>query len=307
VKTWFQSLLSNCLYRYNAELSVPVTAKIRVYDDFETSLAYAKMVEAAGAQLIAIHGRTREQKRASDVRANWDFIKEIKKQLNVPVLANGDIRSLDEARACLEATGADGVLSAEPLLENPSLFSDPPFAPPTDPTAPLPVEGDKNCRLLLQYLEMTDKYTTPLRMVKGHIHKMVGPWLSEFTDLRDWLNKEPYLNLTNDALRKWTTELMGRINHVHKTEGRLRPVPKKTERALEREAKAAGLAAAIAEQEREQGAVAGELPPPWCYYFSLVFLFGFFGERRVTPDEIYPPHPPAPREDCVKVKEVGGK
>ena len=41
------------------------------------------------------------------------------------MLANGDIRSLAEAHACLEATGADGVLSAEPLLSNPALFSDP--------------------------------------------------------------------------------------------------------------------------------------------------------------------------------------
>jgi tRNA-dihydrouridine synthase 1 len=51
-------------------------------------------VEAAGAQLVAVHGRTREQKRASDVRANWGFINEIKKALKVPVLANGDMRTL---------------------------------------------------------------------------------------------------------------------------------------------------------------------------------------------------------------------
>ena len=53
------------------------------------------------------------------------YIKAIKEALKVPVLANGDIRSLAEAHACLEATGADGVLSAEPLLSNPALFSDP--------------------------------------------------------------------------------------------------------------------------------------------------------------------------------------
>ena len=55
-------------------LPVPVTAKIRVYDDLETTLKYAKMVEAAGAQLIAVHGRTREQKRCADIRANWYVI-----------------------------------------------------------------------------------------------------------------------------------------------------------------------------------------------------------------------------------------
>ena len=61
----------NLIHKLDQELPVPVTAKIRVYDDLETSVKYARMVEAAGAQLVAVHGRTREQKRASDVRANW--------------------------------------------------------------------------------------------------------------------------------------------------------------------------------------------------------------------------------------------
>ena len=120
------------------------------------------------------------------------------------MLANGDIRTLGEAHKALAATGADGVLCAEPLLESPSLFSDPPFALPSDPANPLPVEGDRNCLLLLEYLELTEKYATPLRMVKGHIHKMMGPWMAEFTDLRDWLNKEPYANMTNESLIRWT-------------------------------------------------------------------------------------------------------
>jgi tRNA-dihydrouridine synthase 1 len=50
---------------------VPVTAKIRVYDDLEKSVEYAKMVEKAGAQIIAVHGRTREQKRLAEYKCNW--------------------------------------------------------------------------------------------------------------------------------------------------------------------------------------------------------------------------------------------
>ena len=52
-------------------LDVPVTAKIRVYDDLEKSIEYAKMVEKAGAQIIAVHGRTREQKRLAEFKCNW--------------------------------------------------------------------------------------------------------------------------------------------------------------------------------------------------------------------------------------------
>jgi tRNA-dihydrouridine synthase 1 len=247
----------NLIKKLDEELPVPVTAKIRVYDDLETSLKFAKMVEAAGAQLVAVHGRTREQKRAADVRANWAFIREIKKQLKVPVLANGDIRSLEEARACLAATGADGVLSAEPLLENPSLFSDPPLAPPADKSHPLPVAGDTNVRLLLEYLELTKQYETPARMIRGHVHKMVGHWLAEFTDLREWLNHHGGAPKTADALIPWANELMGRINLVFRKEGRSLPIPKKSPRALAREQAEEAKAAAMAEQAREDAAFEG--------------------------------------------------
>ena len=271
--------------KLDEELEVPVTAKIRVYDDLETTLKYAEMVEAAGAQLVAVHGRTREQKRCSDVRANWAFIREIKKRLKVPVLANGDIRTLEEARKCLEATGADGVLSADPLLENPSLFSDPPFAPPSDLNVPLPVEGDANCKLLLQYLELTQKHPTPMRMIKGHVHKMVGPWLAEFTDLRDWLNTTKYDQLTHENLVKWAKELKGRVRLAMKKEGRARPIPKKSERALAREAAEAAKVVAIAEQEREESAVAGAFPSPSraTTLAARFFVFRFSHSSRVSP------------------------
>ena len=83
------------------------------------------------------------------------YIRAIKDALKVPVLANGDIRSLAEARACLEATGADGVLSAEPLLSNPALFSDPPFyAAPTDGYAPITLDGVAAVDLMIEYYDI---------------------------------------------------------------------------------------------------------------------------------------------------------
>jgi tRNA-dihydrouridine synthase 1 len=250
-------VVHDLIYKLHKELPVPVTAKIRVYDDLETSIKYAKMVEAAGAQLVAVHGRTRTQKRASDVRANWAFIAEIKKQLKIPVLANGDIRSLREARLCLEQTGCDGVLSADPLLEHPSLFSDPPFAVQNDLQNPLPIQGDKNVLLLLEYLEITKKYKTPLRMVKGHAHKMVGAWLAEFTDLREFLNGHGGPPKTTEVLIAWTNELLGRVRLVQRTEGRSHPIPKKSPRQAAREEAEEAKTAAIAEQQREDDAFAG--------------------------------------------------
>ena len=50
-------------------------SQIRIFDDLAKTVEYARMVEAAGASLLAVHGRTREQKQAKHVRANWDYIK----------------------------------------------------------------------------------------------------------------------------------------------------------------------------------------------------------------------------------------
>ena len=56
-------------------LDVPVTVKIRVFPELQKTIAYAQMLERAGASLIAVHGRLREQKKSKGADANWDVIK----------------------------------------------------------------------------------------------------------------------------------------------------------------------------------------------------------------------------------------
>ena len=58
-----------------AGLRVPVSVKIRIFADLPSTLAYARMLQAAGASLLAVHGRTREQKKAHMCRADWDAIR----------------------------------------------------------------------------------------------------------------------------------------------------------------------------------------------------------------------------------------
>ncbi|KAJ8567290.1 hypothetical protein K7X08_019498 [Anisodus acutangulus] len=81
------------------------------------------MLEDAGCSLLAVHGRTMDEKDGKKFRANWEAIKAVRNVVRIPVLANGNIRHIDDVYSCLEATGADGVLSADPLLENPALFA----------------------------------------------------------------------------------------------------------------------------------------------------------------------------------------
>ena len=104
-------------------LPVPVTGKIRLGWD-ETSLNYlevARIIQDNGGSLVAVHGRTRVQGYTGSAR--WEPIAEIKKTLQIPVIANGDITTAAEMEYVLQSTGADAVMIGRAALENPWIFS----------------------------------------------------------------------------------------------------------------------------------------------------------------------------------------
>ena len=102
-------------------VNIPVTVKTRLgWDDAEiTILDFAKRMEDAGAKMITVHGRTRSQGYTG--QAKWEWIRKVKEVLTIPVIANGDIFSVDAAIACLEQTGADGVMCSRGTLGYPFL------------------------------------------------------------------------------------------------------------------------------------------------------------------------------------------
>lgn len=186
VKSLVQNLALN--------LHVPVSCKIRVFPNPQDTLAYARMLEDAGCSLLAVHGRTRDEKDGKKFRADWDAIKEVKSALRIPVLANGNIRHMDDVYSCLEETGVDGVLSAESLLENPALFAG--FR-----TAEW-VEGEEEgidgglldqADLLVEYLKLCETYPVPWRMIRSHVHKLLGEWFRIHPQVREDLNKQSIL------------------------------------------------------------------------------------------------------------------
>lgn len=140
-------------------IKTPVSAKIRIFPDLNDTLRYARLLESAGASLVAVHGRTRDQKDAKAIRADWDAIRAVKAALSIPVLGNGDIRCLADARRLLQATGADGVMSASPLLDDPGLFW-----PPRE--GPSPHTDLARFDLALEYLDIAESHPVPMRMVR---------------------------------------------------------------------------------------------------------------------------------------------
>ncbi|MGI9414485.1 MAG: tRNA dihydrouridine synthase DusB [Hyphomicrobiales bacterium] len=93
-----------------AAVSVPVTLKMRLgWDDSsKNAAALARRAEAAGIRMVTVHGRTRCQ--FFNGTADWRAIAEVKRAVSIPVIANGDVRSLTDVRAVLAQSGADGVM-----------------------------------------------------------------------------------------------------------------------------------------------------------------------------------------------------
>ena len=110
------------------ELSVPVTAKMRILDTRERTLEYAKMILSAGASILTVHGRRREQKGHNTGLADWTTIRYLRDNLpsETVLFANGNILNSGDLEACLAATGVDGIMSAEGNLSDPTIFAGPP-------------------------------------------------------------------------------------------------------------------------------------------------------------------------------------
>lgn len=114
VQTIFEALVT--------AVDIPITVKMRTGTDSEhkNALQIAQLAETCGLQAISIHGRTRADK--FNGQAEYDTIKQVKQSIQIPVIANGDISSPEDAQFVLEYTACDGLMVGRAAQGNPWIF-----------------------------------------------------------------------------------------------------------------------------------------------------------------------------------------
>ncbi|WP_300081024.1 tRNA dihydrouridine synthase DusB [uncultured Thomasclavelia sp.] len=154
-------------------VSKPVTVKIRSGFDHDhiNAVEVAKLIEKAGASAIAIHGRTRSQMYEGE--ADWDIIRQVKEAVNIPVIGNGDIRSVEDAKRMFEQTNVDAIMVGRAALGNPWLIKQIVESLKTGEVLPEPTYQEKIAQCLAHGRRLMEIEPEKIAMfqMRGH-----APW-----------------------------------------------------------------------------------------------------------------------------------
>lgn len=155
---------------------------MRIYKDYDRTIRLCEALVNAGASLLTVHGRTREEKGQLVREVDWKTIARIKQHFAqrdppIPVIANGGIECLQDVYKCIDATGADGVMSSEGILENPALYSESKNS-----------NGEHQTQLAQteEYLHSCLKYPVHhMKCVRSHVLKMLHRYSTVHVEIRD--------------------------------------------------------------------------------------------------------------------------
>ena len=196
-------LASDIIKSVVSAVKIPVSVKIRTGWDSEHKNApdFAKMIEDSGASMLAIHGRTRSQLYSGHV--DLDTIKKVKSSVSIPVIGNGDIFTVEDAKNMLEYTGVDGVMVGRGIYGAPWFLYHIIYFLKTGKKLPEPSILEKKDILLKHIFAMIEYYGEKTGMFNARKHiAWYSKGLRNSAEFRNFVNNSENINEVYDFIEK---------------------------------------------------------------------------------------------------------